>query len=579
MWFNLAGVVFRNGKNFYGAEIYDRVQSENSIPAIPILDKNRYMKPRIYISTWALAGLMASLSQTGLAATAQGTVYHDNNRNGLLDRREDGILGVAVSNGREVTRTDNQGRYRIAAMEGDTIFITKPRNYALPVNEYMLPRYYYHYTPAGSPADLDLRYPGLRKSGQLPQTIDFPLYQQTEAENFAVIWTSDPQPRTGEELGFVRDDVITELLGVDAAFGITTGDILFDDLSLFPRLAAIYARIGIPWFNVAGNHDVNYQALADPQALETYRRNFGPAYYSFNWGQTHFVLLDSVHYAGKDPNQLAGAGTYAGRIDQDQLQWLAADLALVPKEVLVIVAMHIPFKVTGMDVPQFQIANRGEVLRLLSGFDHVFAVAGHLHGTQHVYFDASEGFTGAKPLHQHVLATIAGNWWLGDRDDRGIPFTTQTDGTPNGYHIMSVQGNTYSMRYQAAGKPATHQMRITLESYPLREVASQLVRSQLSSVQLLVNLFDGGPNSVLTYRIDDGASRTMVNELRQDPFAGRPIQGQGPARETKSSHIWSALLDPELAAGVHTIKVEAVDEYGQKHTGHKIIELLDDGLQ
>ena len=267
------------------------------------------MKPGIYISTWAIFGLAAIMAHVCLADTARGMVFHDSNRNGLLDRREDGIPGVAVSNGREITQTDSSGHYEISSADGDTIFISKPRDYALPVNANMLPRFFYNYAPAGSPADLDLRYPGMQASGRLPRTLDFPLYQQTEAENFTVIWTSDPQPRTSEELGFVRDDVITELLGVEAAFGITTGDILFDDLSLFPRLAAIYARIGIPWFNVAGNHDMNYQALSDRQALETYRRHFGPAYYSFNWGQTHFVLLDSVHYAGKDPGQLAGPPT------------------------------------------------------------------------------------------------------------------------------------------------------------------------------------------------------------------------------------------------------------------------------
>ena len=97
-------------------------------------------------------------------------------------------------------------------------------------------------------------------------------------------------------------------------------------------------------------------------------------------------------------------------------------------------------------------------------------------------------------------------------------------------------------------------------------------------ISILVNLFDGGDNSVLTYRIDDGDSRTMVNERRLDPFAGRASQGE-PARETKSTHIWTAPLDPELPAGAHTIKIVAVDEYGQKHTGYKIFEVLDDDLQ
>ena len=45
-------------------------------------------------------------------------------------------------------------------------------------------------------------------------------------------------------------------------------------------------------------------------------------------------------------------------------------------------------------------------------------------------------------------------------DERGIPETTQRDGTPNGHHVLEVEGTSVRMRYQAAGAPATEQMRI-----------------------------------------------------------------------------------------------------------------------
>lgn len=40
---------------------------------------------------------------------AKGTVYNDLNGNGRQDRKEVGIEGVSVSNGREVVQTDKKG--------------------------------------------------------------------------------------------------------------------------------------------------------------------------------------------------------------------------------------------------------------------------------------------------------------------------------------------------------------------------------------------------------------------------------------------------------------------------------------
>ncbi len=75
-----------------------------------------------------------------------------------------------------------------------------------------------------------------------------------------------------------------------------------------------------------------------------------------------------------------------------------------------------------------------------------------------------------------------------------------------------------------------------------------------------------------------GLPTYMTQVCLADTSRGCAPQG-GPAREIKSTHIWSVPLDSELVADVHTIKVETRDEYGQYHTGYKITEVLDDGLE
>ena len=511
------------------------------------------------------------------AETARGIVFDDRDRNGTYDNGETGIGGVAVSNGEEVVLTDDSGRYELDVEAGEVLFFSKPRGYALPVRQDNIPQFFFPYFPDGTSPNLGFYYAGMEPTGSLPDEINFAVHEVAEPEDFNVIWTSDPQVRTHEELDFVRDDVITELVGEDAAFGLTTGDIMFDDLSLFQRYAEIYGQIGVPWFNVPGNHDMNFHAPEDVRSLDTFTRYFGPRYYSFNWGQTHFIVLDDIYYAGSDPENPTGFGGYEARIDDRQLDWLRNDLSVVPRENLVVLAMHSPFRsVASPDDTTTNVQNLPDVLALLEDFENVFAVAGHLHTTEHYYFTPDDGWNGDASFHQHTIATVSGSWWLGDKDDRGIPYTVQMDGTPNGYHIMTVEGTSFSMRYKAAGQPDDYQMRIMLQTGAGNTLVSNLLSSQLGSVHVLINLFDGGPNTQVDFQIDGGTNFPTERVLRREPFAQTsygPPYVYAPMMEARSTHLWTARLPDQLAPGAHTLTVRATDEYGQIHTGQKIFEI------
>ena len=187
----------------------------------------------------------------------------------------------------------------------------------------MLPQFYYIYQPEGSVSGL--RYAGVDPYRSASENIDFPLRQQSESNQFEAILFADTQPQTSAELDYIRDDVIAELIGTRAVFGMTLGDIMFDDLSLFPRYNAIIAQLRIPWYNVPGNHELNFLAPDDRTSLETFKRYFGPPYYAFEYGQTHFVVLDNIYYNGNgqsDPADYRGNGGMESRFTDEQLQWL-----------------------------------------------------------------------------------------------------------------------------------------------------------------------------------------------------------------------------------------------------------------
>jgi hypothetical protein len=537
--------------------------------------------------------LLVLVPAAGRTETARGTVFEDLDADGKRGPGEPGIPEVRVSDGRQVVLTDEGGRYALEIDDEAVVFITKPSGFATPVNGHMLPQFYYIHQPAGSPEGL--RYPGIAPTGPLPSQINFPLRRREEPSSFEAILLSDPQPQSQAEIGFVRDDVVSELIGTGAEFGMTMGDILFDDLSLFPRYNSVIAQIGIPWYNVPGNHEMNLLATEDRYALETFKSHYGPPYYAFEYADAVFFVLDNIDYQGEgevDPGDLRGKGGYVARITEDQLAWLEAELAYVPKDSLVFLAMHSPLETYVSDAPGINTQNRRALFRLLSGRRHLYAVAGHTHSTEHHYFDAEDGFEGPAPFHHHVLATVSGSWWSGPLDERGIPVTEQRDGTPNGYHVLEIDGVNLKVRYKAAGKPADYQMRITFDAAhhapggdiyrdfrPGELLDGRLTVDEVPAADVYVNLFDGGPRSTVAVSVGGRDPVTMDRVFRVDPSTDELLRRNSatvkPWVEPKpSSHLFVADLPDDLGPGTYTVTVRAVDEFGRTHHAHRVLEVL-----
>ena len=546
------------------------------------------------IASVTIVILALALANTPLLAdSAQGVVYVDENLNGVLDESEKGLAGVRVSNGFDVAVTDSSGRYELP-VDGDTvIFVVKPADYRLPIRDDQIPQFYYVHRPQGSPKHF--RYPGVESTGPLPESIDFALIHDVEPRTFDAVLFADPQPQTEVELDYIRDDVVAELIGTPARFGMTMGDIMFDDLSFFDRYNRIIARIGVPWFNVPGNHELNFESPNDFHSLETYTRFFGPPYYSFEVGNAVFIVLDNVYYEGAaevsadNPN---GKGSYLGKLDDRQMQWLENELSHVSNDKLVFLAMHIPLMSHSGTIPNIHTQNGGDILALLADHPHVYSVAGHMHAAEHVYLDETGNVSDEDDrFHHHVLSTVSGSWWSGPFDERGIPTAIQSDGSPNGYHVLTVTDVEPTVRFKAASQPADYQMRITfdrafhsdtpngLRDFRAGELfAGKMTDVQTESTNLYVNLFDGGPRSKVAYRIDDGEYVSMRRSAERDPTFLSIMNRYGKSLKSwltpyPSQHLWLSRL-PRLNAGTYTIEVEATDEFGQMHRAYRILEVF-----
>ncbi len=545
-------------------------------------------------SQFAGLAFACGLAFPSFASVATGHVFVDGNANGSFDAGEQPISGVRVSNGLDIATTDANGRYELP-IEGDAIlFVVKPPGYGLPVDRDQLPQFYYIHKPAGSPSHL--RYRGMAPTGPLPDRIDFPLLTQEESDPFDVVLFADPQPQTEVELAYIRDDVVAELIGTDARFGMTMGDILFDDLSFFPRYNRLIGQIGIPWFNVPGNHELNFDVVSDVDSLATYSQVYGPPYYSFEYGNAVFIVLDNVFYGGQvqsTPENPTGRGSYVGRIEKRQFEWLANEIAHVPSNKLVFLAMHVPLMSASGPLDRIHTENGGDILGLLKDHPHVYSVAGHMHSTEHVYLDESGMVNETGRFHHHILSTVSGSWWSGPFDERGIPTAVQSDGTPNGYHVLTIDDVTPTVRFKAAAHDASYQMRIIFDRAfhsdspnGLRDfrhgelLAGHMTEAQVESTLLYVNLFDGGPNSSVSFRIDKGDFKAMRRTPVRSPFVLELLNRFSGEMKSwlepyPSQHIWTERL-PKLQAGTYTVEVRAQDEFGRDHRGFRILEITTD---
>jgi C terminal of Calcineurin-like phosphoesterase len=179
------------------------------------------------------------------------------------------------------------------------------------------------------------------------------------------------------------------------------------------------------------------------------------------------------------------------------------------------------------------------------------------------------------PFIAHTLAEVRGNGWgIGPRDERGVRAATMQDGNPNGYYVISFRSTDFTPRFvPASGNPAEG-MRIVLD--PLLEGSVDelgnvitLNRGTLApGTKVVVNLFDGGERDSVQISLDDAPYVEMTNVLRNDPFMDRQFaQYEGTPDEFESpepsSHIWEHALPDNLAPGLHTVRVIALDEFDQ----------------
>ena len=494
------------------------------------------MKNQILI-VWALLCLMAQAE----AQTFSGVVYRDRNQNGVRDKGEKGVKGIPVSNGDTIVLTDKRGRYELPWLAGNSVFPVLPAGYTLAGHRVVNANFVYMEDTNNS------------GSG------DFPLVKKPVRKQFRLNALGDIQVGNGQELDYATRTLWPELLSPERADDVNLflGDLVNNNLALYTDLHALMEQLPQPTWTVLGNHDRDADTVQWRQA-RTYSRHFGADMYAFNEGTVHFIVLNNVC-----PD---GARGYKNHLTERQLRFVEQDLRYVPADQLVVLSMHIPLAYTD---------NRDDLFRLLTGRGHVLAITAHLHHVArffHQYGDVS--------IHELGAGATCGFWWVGERDQDGVPSALQQGGTPRNYFVIDFDGTHYRLRCKAIGKDEHQQMNIhvmgtdTLDNH-LREL------SNVPRGQLLLTVYGASDSTQVRCRLDGGEWLLCRKDSVVDPNVARArelnLQKVYPTRYSKmnpfrrivSRQLWSLPLPENCRQGAHTVEVEAEDRWGFHATGRR----------
>jgi hypothetical protein len=328
------------------------------------------------------------------SANITGLIFEDANFNNKYDHGERGISGVGISNGEAIVLTDKNGRYNLQITDGDIIFVIKPSEYDFLEGKSTHKPTFYRIIGESS------------GFGDNLTDINFPLIKSRIRDSFSAIFLGDMQVTNDEEINYLRDSIIPELIDQNATFVLTLGDNANNNLQIYPRLTQILGQIGKTIYYLPGNHDTNNSIEGPDNNYNIYKKFFGPDYYSFNYGNVHFIVLNDVKWEN---------GNYHGELGEKQFSWIREDLKYVPKDSLIVLAMHIPL-ISWVDRNNagHHVKDRQELFNLLSGFENVIALSGHTHDLERLYpGDVIDNWSNGLAFPQIIAGATCGSLWCG----------------------------------------------------------------------------------------------------------------------------------------------------------------------
>ncbi|MGI5168276.1 PQQ-binding-like beta-propeller repeat protein [Spirillospora sp. CA-253888] len=270
--------------------------------------------------------------KAGTASVAEGVVFRDLDGDGRRDPGERGMSGISVTDGAVWATTDRDGAYRLEIDPGrrgtDLVQIVSPTGYTPALRDDYVPRFFQR-VPEGAGVHTGLDFGLVRDKHAADPRETWLMPSDLETDNRSDDSAAATRSRwTGQVEAMARSG---------ATVAIATGDLTVTDYAQVPRRQGGYdllrdglakGRLEMPFYPVMGNHDAGTPGDG-PKGyageMETWRRNLGPEWYSFDRNGRHHVVLENNY----DTSALA-----------PQLAWLREDLRRHAKGKQVMVYAH-----------------------------------------------------------------------------------------------------------------------------------------------------------------------------------------------------------------------------------------------
>lgn len=376
---------------------------------------------------------------------------------GIVSSAGVGVENVVVSDGAEVTVTNEKGIYQLkSAKKWGYVFISVPSGYEVP-SVGVLPQFHR----------------ALKNSADVVERADFKLEKVDGQDSYKIFMLGDMHLANrmgdlGQFAQFTSDltDYMTRHKG-EKMYALTLGDMTWDlywylNSYYFPQyLNTVNSQIkNLQIFHTMGNHDNDFQTRSDYDAAVKYVDQICPTYYSFNIGKVHYVVMDDIDCSSYDGST---SRNYVKSLSAEQLDWLAKDLSYVAKTTPVVVAMHaqVFYPTTSGFKIDHDPVNTQRLFDILDGYTVRF-VTGHTHKLFNVTPDAP--IVDGHNFREYNSGSVCASWWWSGNLTPGIHIGT--DGTPGGYGIWDVTGTDFQCLYKSTGWPEEYQFR----SYDLNNV-------------------------------------------------------------------------------------------------------------
>ncbi len=211
--------------------------------------------------------------------------------------------------------------------------------------------------------------------------------------------------RTGGHTEEVFQEVLAEIAMLKPDFVITVGDQIegygsdMDEMAKeWDEFQGFIKASGVKYYPVPGNHDI-----WSDDAEKLYRERWGDPYYSFDYMNTHFIVLDTGRYE------------FPHEMDEEQIAWLENDLRNSKAENKT-VFFHKPFWFnsvkSGTQDQVHDLFVKYGVDRVFNGHFHIYCIH-ELDGIDYTIVGSSGGGIGenkepAGQFFQYLFVTVDG---------------------------------------------------------------------------------------------------------------------------------------------------------------------------